>query len=160
MKFLTLKRLALFSLIFGGFLVLVYVLQTYFAVWRGEFLPFSRLRRPPSPEEPIGMLFSPFSLLNIISGIAFLINGFWLLKYSEEKSRRDVRSETYAFFLTGDEKMVFDLLKQAGGDATQKELSVKAGLSTVKTHRILMRLKSKNAIEIHPFGMTNKIILK
>ncbi len=50
--------------------------------------------------------------------------------------------------------------REAGGKLTQKELSVKAGFSPVKTHRVIHRLKSKGAVETHAFGMTNMVVLK
>ncbi len=159
MKTTNLRRIGLFCLVYGCILAIAFLSEVYFAVWRGEFLPFARVRGFDRAD-PIAFLLSPISLMQIVSGVAFIAIGYYLLKHSEEKTKSEVRSETFSFLLSGDEKMVFDALKKSGGSMTQKEISQNTGLSSVKTHRVLMRLKSKNAIELHPFGMTNKIVLK
>ncbi len=155
-----LKTIAFASLAYGGFLVLLYLLQLYFVFWRHEFLPFFGERVPPRVlAEPAAAL-SPSSLLQLLSGLLFLANGVILLRFINSHSREQARDETLALLLTGEEKTLVACLKRAGGALTQKEISMQTGFSRVKTHRLVTRLKNKGLLSVHAFGMTNKVMLE
>lgn len=163
------RVLAYFSLIFGGFLLITQLAFLYYAIWHNEFLPivpfresnFTRAfpREQHVNPDPIGILLSPFSLGMFITSIAFLVNGVVIMQYLHVKELKDTRHHTVSTMLTDDEKRVFNELTRLGGEATQKELSLRTGFQAVKTHRVLTRLERRKVIRVFPFGMTNKIVL-
>jgi hypothetical protein len=182
-----LKVLMLFSLIFGGFLALLYLAQLYSIFWRHEFLSFMPGRgggyfeeprqiitsspealngtfrpftRPSIALDPLSLILSPFNLLHLLTAVAFLANGYYLWRFLNAHNRAEAKDEVYAFVLSDEEKQAVAKLREAGGKLTQKDLSVKTGFSAVKTHRIVNRLKGKGAVETHAFGMTNMVVLK
>lgn len=61
--------------------------------------------------------------------------------------------------LLPDEQKIVGILKDAGGRATQKELTRRTGLGRVKIHRNVHRLAEKNVVTIEPAGKTNTITL-
>ena len=151
----------LFSFAYGGFLLLAYVFQVYLIFWRNEFLPVMPFRRASAEAlEPTGALLSPVSVFLLLTGIAFILNGYLLLRLSTRRARQEAKNDVFSFVFTPDEKLAFTKLQEAGGEMTQKELSLKTGFSAVKTHRVVFRLQSKGAVETHPFGMTNKLVIK
>lgn len=181
----TLNRLALFSLVFGGFLLLSYVMLAYTNAWRGEFLGFrmgdrfnstnltddevngtgngttfaSRAPRGPVALNPAVQLVSPERLLLVISGLAFVANGVLLSRYVKRKEVKHTREFTISTMLTDEERAVFDALRKTDGSATQKALSNELGYSAVKMHRVLARLEQKKVVKSYPFGMTKKIVI-
>lgn len=155
----TLNRIGLVSLAFGGFLLLTYAASVYFAVWRGEFLPFMPgQRRLSLSTSPLGVLLSPFEFIILLCGAGFAANGYVLLRYASQKEVGDARQSTVLSLLTEEEKKAFSII-QSKGSLTQKELSVLLEFSAVKTHRVLSRLEEKNLVKTYPFGMTKKILL-
>ncbi|MFH0752148.1 MAG: hypothetical protein V1914_00965 [archaeon] len=62
--------------------------------------------------------------------------------------------------LRGDEKLIFDKVRESDGTMFQSDLVEKTGLTKVKVTRILDRLEGKKIIERRRRGMTNVIILK
>ncbi len=108
--------------------------------------------------------FSPLvsidDLIFLISGLAFLINGLILLSYLNDENKKEAKHEVYLSVLSGDEKLIYSLMKKYDGELTQKEIASKLQLSTLRTHRAINRLSSKGIISVASFGMTNKIFLK
>lgn len=179
-----LKFLAFFSLFYGGFLVLTYGVFAYSALLRHEFLPIfpqyaggrfeSRNVSFPSnfsspfvsprfervPPDPLKHVLSPAALGIFFTGIAFLVNSFFLFKHVYSRERREQRNFIVSSLLTEDEKIVYDALAKRGGELTQKQVSALTGFSAVKVYRVLKRLESKNVVKSFPFGMTKKIILR
>lgn len=147
----------LFSIGYGSFLLIVYLAQVYSLFWRNEFLPVFPGRRMEI-QNPIMGLTSPFSIGLLLTGVAFLVIGLYLWSYGHKQTRVKAKNEVYSALLTDEEKEVIEKLKERG-DMTQKQISVLTGFSPVKTHRVLNRLKEKGLVEMHPFGMTNKIRL-
>ncbi len=179
-----LRWLAYFSLIYGGFLVMTYLTFTYFAIWRNEIIPIfpgnnergfnATAANPPfiqdnatrpffgrerPPEMGLSQVLSIQALGLLLTGVAFLVNGYVLMKYLREKDRKETRSFTISTLLTGDEKAMYDQLVRQRGEATQKQLALSTGFSAVKTFRVLQRLEDKKVVKTYPFGMTKKIIL-
>jgi len=159
-----LKALMFFSFAYGGFLLLLFLAQAYFMLWRHEFLPLDFQRRPGStpqlPGEPLGFLLSPQNAFYAVSGLAFIINGYMLWTHTTDRTKKAARHEVLNAVLTDEEKLAFEKLRDSDGELTQKELSIKLGFSAVKTHRVVARLQAKGVLETKPFGMTNKVILK
>ncbi len=172
-----LRPLAYVSLIYGGFLVITYLAFVYFAVWRHEFLPIfpenprfaSQLDNatgafPPRREleahaDPLASAFSPQALGVLFTGLLFLANGYFLLAHLREKEHKETKDFVISSLLTEEEKAVYDALAKAGGQATQKQLSLSTGFSPVKAYRVIKRLEGKKIVQSFPFGMTKKIVL-
>ncbi|MFH1442870.1 MAG: hypothetical protein ABIG96_02450 [Candidatus Micrarchaeota archaeon] len=178
-----LRWLAYFSLIYGGFLVIAYIALAYNAIWRNDIvqiLPDSRERGfnssiiPPSPsignetrpffreripESSLAYVFSLPALGILLTGIAFLANGYVLMKYVREKEHKETKNFVITTLLTEEERAVYDELVRNRGESTQKQLSMRTGFSPVKTFRILQRLEAKKVVKTFPYGMTKKIVL-
>ena len=155
----TLNMAGLFSLAFGSFLIIAYATIAYFAIWRGELLPIMPGSRRLSEQNPYAFVLSPFSIIILLSGIGFVLNGYILLKYVRHKELRKTKSATVLSILTDDEKKAYSALEESDGNITQKNLSEILGFSPVKTHRVIARLEQKNLVKSYEFGMTKKIIL-
>lgn len=164
------------SLFWGAFLILTWMTQMYFAVWRHEVLfemnpnrleinSTSNLTRMDAVNsvrhrevDPMTVLLSPTSILMLITGIIVLANGLYLMHVTRKTEKNKVKSDTISQLLTPDEKILYEIIVQKNGEVTQKELTVKSGLSPVKVYRNLLKLEKKNIIKTYPYGMTKKII--
>lgn len=62
--------------------------------------------------------------------------------------------------LTTDELKVLEVLKDHDGKYLQKYIRKEAGLSRLKTHRIIARFVSRNLVTLEKVGNTNEIKLK
>ncbi len=171
----TLHRIAMLSYAYGGFLLLSTLMNAYMFLWRGEVRPSSEFNqsrfvlnatnaalnatRSLPDESPVTRLVSPFSILSLVSGIGFILNGFYLSRYVKKTETRHTREFTISTMLTDDERRLFDALREKGGSATQKALSMEVGVTAVQTHRVVARLVQKKVVDVHPFGMTNKVII-
>lgn len=175
------------SLVYGGFLVLLFLTFAYSAFWQREFLPIfpenPAMRAAesngsafnetlangsfvPSPrprrnalEDPLAVVFSLQSLAILLTGLVFLVNSYFLLGYVRRKEHGEVKKFVTSSLLTDEERAVYEQLIRNGGESTQKQLSLDAGFSAVKTYRVLKRLEDKKIIKSFPYGMTKKIVL-
>lgn len=62
--------------------------------------------------------------------------------------------------LSGEEKTIYDIIKNKNGSSYQTDLIKETGFSKVKITRILDRLETKDILERKRRGMTNIIVLK
>ncbi len=181
-----LRILAYVSVVYGGFLLITYGAFCYSALWQREFLPiFPEAPRTASGlngdfgsaanfsnatgfqarprfrinDDPLAVAFSLQAIALLLTGIVFLVNGYFLLAHLKKKEHRDLKRFVTSSLLTDEEKAVYDDLVKSGGQATQKQLSLNTGFSPVKTYRLIKRLEAKKVVKSFPYGMTNKIIL-
>jgi uncharacterized membrane protein len=110
-------------------------------------------------EDPLAVAFSPQAIAVLLTGILFIVNGYFLLRHLRHKERKETRRFVTSSLLTDEEKAVYDELIKCGGQATQKQLALNTGFSAVKTYRVLKRLEGKKVVKSFPYGMTKKIIL-
>jgi uncharacterized membrane protein len=61
--------------------------------------------------------------------------------------------------LTDEERRVIEVLKNHGGKYLQKYIRKEAGLSRLKTHRILVRLADRGIVTLKKTGNTNEVQL-
>lgn len=61
--------------------------------------------------------------------------------------------------LTDQERKVIEVLKAHDGKYLQKYIRKEAGLSRLKTHRIIMRLAERGIVTLEKFGNTNQVLL-
>lgn len=59
--------------------------------------------------------------------------------------------------LTGDERAMFRVIVESGGEALQKDLIVKTKMSDAKVSRVLDKLVEKGVISKVRYGVTNKV---
>lgn len=177
-----LRVLAYFSLVYGGFLLIAYLTVVYNALWQQEFAPalgFNRtnfngsISQLPFPTDrpfrergfdllranPLSQAFAIQNLAILLTGVAFLINGYVLFKYLQEKDKKETKKFIIHTLLSDDEKQVYDYLVKNKGEATQKQISLNTGFNPVQTYRLLQRLETKKVIKTFPFGMTKKIVI-
>jgi len=183
-----LRTLAYISLIYGGFLLIAYLVIAYSAFWRNEFIDLSPAPQQrvfnasaftnnfthngsmpfPSPNgregirtnEPLSAVLSLPALAILLTGIFLLANGITLLNHIRIKDRKETRHFVVSSLLTEDEKAVYDYLVSQRGEATQKQVASSLGLSPVKAFRVIHRLEGKKVLRTHPFGMTKKVKLE
>jgi len=178
------RALAYATMIIGGFLVITYLTFAYFAVWRHEFLPVfpesprfaaappnaslnltssefprERFERFRGEMDPWSAVSSPQALGILLVGLLMLANGVYLLSFLRQKEHKDTKKFVISSLLTDEEKLVFEELSHSGGQATQKQISVRTGFGAVKTYRVIRRREEKKIVKSFPFGMTKKIIL-
>jgi len=81
---------------------------------------------------------------------------------AEEKAPEDLAARNYLVLrlLTGDERVMFKALMDAGGEALQKDLIVATKMSNAKVSRVLDRLAAKGVISKERYGATNKIRIR
>ncbi len=61
--------------------------------------------------------------------------------------------------LTDEERKVIEVLKAHDGKYLQKYIRKEAGLSRLKTHRIIVRLAERGIVTLEKFGNTNQVLL-
>lgn len=61
--------------------------------------------------------------------------------------------------LTDEERRVIETLKVHEGKYLQKYIRKEAGLSRLKTHRIIVRLAERGIVTLEKFGNTNQVVL-
>lgn len=163
-----------------------YLLQVYSVFWQAEIISVTRVesgnfsvptfshetngnnlsmpenRTPPRTErmEPETLLLSPFSLLQLFTGIASLIAGLSIWNLIREREIKSAKKMILDVFLFPEEKDVMNKLEKSGGALTQSEIVRTTGLSRVKVHRIVKKLEQKKLVIKQQYGMTNKIVLK
>lgn len=59
--------------------------------------------------------------------------------------------------LSGDERAMFKVLMDSGGEALQKDLIPKTRMSDAKVSRVIDRLEEKGVVSKSRYGMTNKV---
>jgi len=175
--------------LFGGYSLILYLMQIYSIVWQtetvigirreGEIFPAPILSRDlregnisnrtnvstPPPrnfviENSSSLLFSPFSITFLIMGIISLLAGFSIWNLVREKEIRSTKKAILDVFLLPEEKKILAEIEKYGGSLTQSEIVKSTGFSRVKVHRIIRNLERKNLIIKQQYGMTNKIVLK
>jgi len=170
----------------GGFSIVSYLLQVYSIFWHAEIVSAVRVesgnfsvptfvheangnnlsmlenRTPPRMErmEPETLLLSPFSLLQLFTGIASLIAGISIWNLIREREIKSAKKMILDVFLLPEEKEVMNRIEKGGGSLTQNEIVRSTGLSRVKVHRIVKKLEQKKLIIKQQYGMTNKLALK
>ncbi len=110
-------------------------------------------------DDPLAVAFSLQAIAVLLSGLLFLVNGYFLLKHLRKKEHGEIKKFVTSSLLTEEEKAVYEELIKSGGEVTQKQLSVNTGFSPVKIYRVLKRLEAKKIVKSFPYGMTKKIIL-
>jgi uncharacterized membrane protein len=169
--------------LFGGFSLIFYLLQVYSVIWHADLvseiiqergnlsIPVLSTqpregnisgfdRRPPALENNSLLLFSPFSLILLFTGIISLIAGFSIWNLVREREIKSAKKKVLDALLLPEEKKVMDEIEKHGGSLRQNEISRNTGFSRVKVHRIVKNLEKKNLIIKQQYGMTNKIIIK
>lgn len=158
----------------GGFSIITYVLQAYSTnLDRGFFGPralrienssnLSDLRSRAlnfTGTTSASLLFSPFALMLLFSGILMIIAGGSIWSITREKEIKHTRERITNLLLLPEERSVIDELKKAGGSVTQSQLVLKTGIGKVKIHRVVKSLERKGIINKYQYGLTNKIVLE
>lgn len=169
--------------LFGGFSLIFYLLQVYSIIWQADLITAIReeggnfsipifshewregnisgfSRKSLAFVNPSSLLFSPFSIMLLFTGIISLLAGFSIWNLVREGEIKSVKKTILDVFLLPEEKKVLDEIEKHGGSLRQNEIVRNTGFSRVKVHRIIKNLEKKNLIIKKQYGMTNKIVLK
>lgn len=179
------KAIMWVSLLYGGFAIILFIMEMYSAIWFGSsFINASEQIRstdlnfqsdvnrsdlrdsnkvfgvPRIPMTPLRAMTSPASILILLSGLISLAGGFTILSITKQHEIKKIKQDTADYLLLPDEKKVIQVLKEGGYSLPQNKITKESGLSKVQVHRVLKRLEAKGLIEKHEYGLTNKIVLK
>jgi hypothetical protein len=174
--------------VFGGSSLMLYVMQMYSVFLQSDLILAIREERGLGPMplfpngirnesglgqnitasrgpgysfiEPSILLFSPFSVVLLVTGLVSVSAGISLWSLVREKEIKIVKKSVLDVFLLPEEKDILGELEKNGGSLTQTEISKITGLSRLKVHRLLKNLEKKGIILKSQYGMTNKIVLK
>ncbi|HLD18612.1 MAG TPA: winged helix-turn-helix transcriptional regulator [Candidatus Nanoarchaeia archaeon] len=94
-------------------------------------------------------------------GIAVGATVYYLMSQRVEHKSEVAKHNTTALirFLNPDERNIIDRIIQGNGRALQSELTRELGLSKVKIHRVVDKLKKRGIIFMSKYGKTNSIVL-
>lgn len=169
--------LMIFCFLYGGFSIFTTFAEGYSNFWRSEIVTprvdqnvtvqgqvVRDLNRPPFPErvgrDPLSIVLAPFSIIHLIGGIISILAGIAIFSLLKEKEIKKIKQETADHLLLPEERRILEVLKKTGFESTQSYLVKETGLTRVQVHRTIQRLESKGILEKHPYGLTNKIVLK
>ncbi len=123
-------------------------------ITEGDILTFSTSYTLPGQRE------SPINTLLILPIIIVLSAFVWLV-IKHKKATKAVGEKAAVSVLSGDEKILFDILKAHEGSVGQKVLVRESNFSKAKVSRLVKELKQRGVIEIEPLsGRENRILLR
>ncbi|MCW8965149.1 MAG: winged helix-turn-helix transcriptional regulator [Candidatus Pacearchaeota archaeon] len=99
-------------------------------------------------------------LVCLLGSIISLLAGISLYNINKKKETQIISENWIENITTKDDKKIIDLLKENNSILTQSQIVKESGLTKVKVHRIIQKLKKYNLIEKIKYNQTNKIILK
>lgn len=162
-------------------LLLVFVVAAVIAIlsFAGTFLPHQTMmygKQRMMGASSVGDMFWPSVLtassIFLVAVIAYLF-AFPAIRYSQPNDA--IVSSVQKVELTGkaaqnadaidlvmrvlkpDERAALEVLRNSGGVCLQKDITYKAGLSKLKTHRVVARLAERGVIQVRRVGKTNEI---
>ncbi len=100
------------------------------------------------------------------SAVGFVALGSYLMQNPSQKLQHysiDSDDDAFVFLLQilkEDERKVLVALANAGGSATQREISRRTDLSRLKTHRVVMRLQERRVVNAERHGRTSLVTLQ
>ncbi len=132
----------------SSFLIAIAVM---FILLREEYEPLPPEMRPLPPPPPAEIVDAPDPAATKVPEDAGVKAG--------GVSPDDAKRETYIILrlLTGDERIMFKAIMDAGGTALQKDLIKSTKMSNAKVSRVLDRLHEKGVISKERHGSTNKV---
>ncbi len=135
-------------MVVSSFLIAIAVM---FILLREEYEPLPPEMRPLPPPPPTEVVDAPESAATTVPEE----EGVKAADVSPDEAKR----ETYIILrlLTGDERIMFKAIMDAGGTALQKDLIKSTKMSNAKVSRVLDRLHEKGVISKERHGSTNKV---
>jgi uncharacterized membrane protein len=138
----------------SSFLIAIAVM---FILLREEYEPLPPEMRPLPPPPPAEVADAPDEVGAPESATAKRLEetGIEAADISPDEAKR----ETYIILrlLTGDERIMFKAIMDAGGTALQKDLIKSTKMSNAKVSRVLDRLQEKGVISKERHGSTNRV---
>jgi uncharacterized membrane protein len=108
-------------------------------------------------KDTVSIIVAALTSLGVFVGI---ITFYFLSKnYSKDKQDTIKGVEKILLFLENEEKIIIECLIKNNGVSTQSKLVKLTKMDSVKLHRRLLVLESKNIVKKEKLGMTNRIIL-
>jgi hypothetical protein len=162
--------IALIALIVVGF----YVLASPSSNWVNEMWSHMGGMMGGSSDVIVQNPAAPYFMVGVVVLVGVVIVGAGGLLYfsmfpeiktgqasrGEEVSAQDTTAyEAIVKTLTDEERKVIEVLNTHDGKYLQKYIRKEAGLSRLKTHRILVRLTDRGIVTLKKFGNTNEVRL-
>jgi uncharacterized membrane protein len=148
----------------GGLAVSIFILALILAPSESPLTVLDQLLTTGFPVTfPFLVLFS--SLLFLSTVLASMVGVIYFLVLPEMKNyyvtSNNGRENTAMVLRTlkPDERSIVNVLDVHGGTYLQKYISKEAGLSRLKTHRIVAALSERGIIQVEKYGNTNQIML-
>lgn len=106
------------------------------------------------------LLFLAVVLASVVGVIYFfVVPEIKMYQAVGQESVTETAAEMVMRTLKPDEQMVIKVLKAHGGKYLQKYISKEAGLSKLKTHRVMARLSERGIVQVVRRGNTNEVSL-
>ncbi len=104
---------------------------------------------------------SEFMVLMGLFGVISGVTVFMLISNSIKKEQQILRTNIMIIrkFLSDDEATVLDELLKKGGSLSQTDISHLPGMTRLKAHRIVKKLKGRGIVHVDKFGKINRIRL-
>ncbi|MDH3364603.1 MAG: hypothetical protein OEM29_01140 [Thermoplasmata archaeon] len=140
-------------MVVSSFLIAIAVM---FILLREEYEPLPPSMRPLPPPPPAERTIDPGTVSEPDAVVPMDPED---AEDAAETSPDDVKRETYIILrlLTGDERIMFKAIMDAGGAALQKDLIKSTKMSNAKVSRVLDRLQEKGVITKDRHGSTNRV---
>ncbi|HUV62217.1 MAG TPA: hypothetical protein VMW71_08680 [Thermoplasmata archaeon] len=138
----------------SSFLIAIAVM---FILLREEYVPLPPSMRPLPPPPPAEGAADPGTAIE--PEVVVPKDPEVAVDKAAETSPDEVKRETYIILrlLTGDERIMFKAVMDAGGAALQKDLIKSTKMSNAKVSRVLDRLQEKGVITKERHGSTNRV---
>ena len=128
-------------------------------------LLFQILTEGPPADVPLFIPLSPLLFLTAV--LASMVGVIYFLvlpeikTYYEPESKNSIRTAAQMIMRTlkPEEQKVVEILKVHGGKYLQKYITKEAGLSKVKTHRIIAGLSERGIVQVVKQANTNQVSL-
>lgn len=149
----------------GGLAVSGFILALILTPTESAFEVLSQLLTKGFPATfPFLVLFS--SLLFLSTVLASVVGVIYFLVLPEMKSyyapgNGDERENTAMVLKTlkPEERIIVNLLDAHGGTYLQKYITKEAGLSRLRTHRLVAALSERGIVQVEKYGNTNQVRL-
>lgn len=133
-------------LLIGVSIVLIVAMLMIALMWHEYEPPPPTMLPPSSAKPPVGDGVSGRAPLDVSAGT--------------HREELEERNYLVLRLLTGDERVMFKAIMDAGGETLQKDLIAATRMSNAKVTRVLDRLAAKGAISKERYGATNKIRIR
>ncbi len=139
------------NIVVGSMLIVIFALAVSIITWYIQGLIYSG---------EVCSCFIPLPILIPLTGSIGLLTGTLVYYMFSPRFEKCLDRKTLLSFFRDEEAVIIDCLLDNRGQLSQSRIVRSTGLSKVKVHRVLERMRKTGVVEKMPNGKTNKILLK